>query len=139
MARALARSLGDHLNATSQRWQTFECQGPANAGDPLRRRPPLRPRAQIRTWNVDRLYSALRTVSALIIEHGGDEERAIGARLHDAAEDHGESELRRKWAIIRYYRWLRTIPGTLDGLMLSDVVGQTKRAAERPGGGMLAS
>jgi hypothetical protein len=53
--------------------------------------------------NVDLLYGTLRTVSALITEHGGDEEQAIGARLHDAAEDHGESELRRKWALIRYW------------------------------------
>jgi hypothetical protein len=53
--------------------------------------------------NVDLLYSALWIVSALIIEHGGDEERAIGALLHDAAEDRGESELGRKWALIRYW------------------------------------
>jgi hypothetical protein len=39
--------------------------------------------------NVDLRYSALRTVSALVIEHGGDEEQAIGAPLLDAAEDQG--------------------------------------------------
>ena len=53
--------------------------------------------------NVDLLYRALRTVSALVIEHGGDEEQAIGAPLLDAGEDQGESELRRKWALIRYW------------------------------------
>ena len=34
-------------------------------------------------------FSHLMTVSALVIEHGGDEDQAIGALLHDAAEDQG--------------------------------------------------
>jgi 5'-deoxynucleotidase YfbR-like HD superfamily hydrolase len=33
--------------------------------------------------------SHLLAVSALVLEHGGDEEEAIAALLHDAAEDHG--------------------------------------------------
>jgi (p)ppGpp synthase/HD superfamily hydrolase len=33
--------------------------------------------------------SHLMTVSALVLEHGGDEDQAIGALLHDAAEDQG--------------------------------------------------
>ncbi len=33
--------------------------------------------------------SHLMTVSALVIEHGGNEDQAIGALLHDAAEDQG--------------------------------------------------
>lgn len=33
--------------------------------------------------------SHLMTVAALVIEHGGDEEQAIAALLHDAAEDQG--------------------------------------------------
>jgi (p)ppGpp synthase/HD superfamily hydrolase len=32
------------------------------------------------------------SVSALVIEHGGDEDQAIGALLHDAAEDQGGEE-----------------------------------------------
>ena len=33
--------------------------------------------------------SHLLSVSALVLEHGGDEDQAIAALLHDAAEDHG--------------------------------------------------
>ena len=33
--------------------------------------------------------SHLMTVAALVVEHGGDEDQAIGALLHDAAEDQG--------------------------------------------------
>jgi (p)ppGpp synthase/HD superfamily hydrolase len=33
--------------------------------------------------------SHLMTVSALVVEHGGDENQAIAALLHDAAEDQG--------------------------------------------------
>lgn len=33
--------------------------------------------------------SHLISVSALVLEHGGDEDQAIAALLHDAAEDHG--------------------------------------------------
>lgn len=33
--------------------------------------------------------SHLMTVSALVIEHGDDEDQAIAGLLHDAAEDHG--------------------------------------------------
>lgn len=36
--------------------------------------------------------SHLMTVSALVIEHGGNEDQAIGALLHDAAEDQGGAE-----------------------------------------------
>jgi (p)ppGpp synthase/HD superfamily hydrolase len=43
----------------------------------------------------------LLTVSALVLEHGGDEDLAIAALLHDAAEDHGGQaqldEIRRSW------------------------------------------
>jgi (p)ppGpp synthase/HD superfamily hydrolase len=43
----------------------------------------------------------LLTVSALVLEHGGDEDLAIAALLHDAAEDHGGrpqlDEIRRRW------------------------------------------
>lgn len=34
----------------------------------------------------------LMTVSALVLEHGGNEDQAIGALLHDAAEDQGGEE-----------------------------------------------
>jgi (p)ppGpp synthase/HD superfamily hydrolase len=33
--------------------------------------------------------SHLMTVSAIVLEHGGDEDQAIAALLHDAAEDQG--------------------------------------------------
>jgi hypothetical protein len=58
--------------------------------------------AQTRT-GTSIFYIAHWTVSARVIEHGADEEQAIGAGLLDAAEDQGESELRRKWALIRYW------------------------------------
>lgn len=34
----------------------------------------------------------LMGVASLVLEHGGDEDAAIGALLHDAAEDHGGEE-----------------------------------------------
>ncbi len=43
----------------------------------------------------------LLAVSSLVIEHGGDEDLAIAALLHDAAEDHGGraqlDEISRRW------------------------------------------
>jgi (p)ppGpp synthase/HD superfamily hydrolase len=36
--------------------------------------------------------SHLMTVSALVVEHGGNEDQAIAALLHDAVEDQGGSE-----------------------------------------------
>jgi GTP pyrophosphokinase len=43
----------------------------------------------------------LLAVSSLVIEHGGDEDLAIAALLHDAAEDHGGraqlAEISRRW------------------------------------------
>jgi (p)ppGpp synthase/HD superfamily hydrolase len=36
--------------------------------------------------------SHLMIVSAIVIEHGGDEDQAVGALLHDAAEDQGGQE-----------------------------------------------
>jgi (p)ppGpp synthase/HD superfamily hydrolase len=36
--------------------------------------------------------SHLMTVSALVVEHGGNEDQAIAALLHDAAEDQGGEE-----------------------------------------------
>jgi (p)ppGpp synthase/HD superfamily hydrolase len=37
-------------------------------------------------------FSHLMSVSALVLEHGGNEDESIGALLHDAAEDHGGVE-----------------------------------------------
>ena len=34
----------------------------------------------------------LMTVSALVLDHGGDETQAVAGLLHDAAEDHGGRE-----------------------------------------------
>jgi (p)ppGpp synthase/HD superfamily hydrolase len=46
-------------------------------------------RAQTRKGTPIPYISHLMTVSALVIEHGGNEDQAIGALLHDAAEDQG--------------------------------------------------
>ncbi len=53
-------------------------------------------RRQRRKGNDVPYISHLMAVAALTLEHGGDEEQAIGALLHDAAEDQGGlPELRR--------------------------------------------
>lgn len=49
-------------------------------------------RTQTRKGTEIPYISHLMTVSALVIEHGGDEDQAIGALLHDAAEDQGGLE-----------------------------------------------
>lgn len=46
-------------------------------------------RSQTRKGTSIPYIAHLLTVSALVIEHGGDEEQAIAALLHDAAEDQG--------------------------------------------------
>ncbi len=46
-------------------------------------------RAQSRKGTPIPYISHLMTVSALVIEHGGDEDQAIAGLLHDAAEDQG--------------------------------------------------
>lgn len=46
-------------------------------------------REQMRKGTTIPYISHLMTVSALVIEHGGTEDQAIGALLHDAAEDQG--------------------------------------------------
>lgn len=46
-------------------------------------------RAQTRKGTPIPYISHLMTVSALVIEHGGNEDQAIAALLHDAAEDQG--------------------------------------------------
>lgn len=53
-------------------------------------------RTQRRKGNNVPYVSHLMAVTALTLEHGGDEEQAIAALLHDAAEDQGgREELRR--------------------------------------------
>jgi (p)ppGpp synthase/HD superfamily hydrolase len=49
-------------------------------------------RAQTRKGTPIPYISHLMTVAALVIEHGGNEDQAIGALLHDAAEDQGGAE-----------------------------------------------
>jgi (p)ppGpp synthase/HD superfamily hydrolase len=49
-------------------------------------------RAQTRKGTAIPYISHLMTVSALVAEHGGNEDQAIGALLHDAAEDQGGAE-----------------------------------------------
>ena len=49
-------------------------------------------RAQMRKGTPIPYISHLMTVAALVIEHGGNEDQAIGALLHDAAEDQGGAE-----------------------------------------------
>jgi len=46
-------------------------------------------RSQTRKGTAIPYISHLMAVSALVIEHGGDEDQAIAALLHDAAEDQG--------------------------------------------------
>lgn len=46
-------------------------------------------RAQTRKGTSIPYISHLMTVSALVVEHGGDEDQAIAGLLHDAAEDQG--------------------------------------------------
>jgi (p)ppGpp synthase/HD superfamily hydrolase len=48
--------------------------------------------AQTRKGTLIPYVSHLMSVSALVIEHGGDEDQAIAALLHDAAEDQGGAE-----------------------------------------------
>lgn len=49
-------------------------------------------RAQTRKGTSIPYISHLMMVSALVVEHGGSEDQAIGALLHDAAEDQGGAE-----------------------------------------------
>ncbi|MFH2072142.1 MAG: HD domain-containing protein [Actinomycetota bacterium] len=49
-------------------------------------------RAQVRKGSDIPYLAHLLSVAALVIEHGGDEDQAIGALLHDAAEDAGGAE-----------------------------------------------
>jgi (p)ppGpp synthase/HD superfamily hydrolase len=52
-------------------------------------------RQQLRKGTAVPYLSHLMTVSALVLEHGGDEDQAIAGLLHDAAEDQGgEATLR---------------------------------------------
>jgi (p)ppGpp synthase/HD superfamily hydrolase len=46
-------------------------------------------RTQTRKGTAIPYISHLMTVAALVVEHGGNEDQAIGALLHDAAEDQG--------------------------------------------------
>lgn len=46
-------------------------------------------RTQVRKGTAIPYISYLMTVSALVIEHGGDEDQAIAALLHDGPEDQG--------------------------------------------------
>jgi (p)ppGpp synthase/HD superfamily hydrolase len=58
-------------------------------------------RDQTRKGTSTPYISHLMTVSALVIEHGGNETQAVAALLHDAAEDHGGKdtleEIRRRF------------------------------------------
>ena len=58
-------------------------------------------RAQKRKDTPIPYISHLMSVSALVLEHGGDEDQAIAALLHDAAEDQGGvetlAEIRRRF------------------------------------------
>ena len=58
-------------------------------------------RAQTRKGTPIPYISHLMTVCALVVEHGGDEDQAVAALLHDAAEDQGGKqtlhEIRRRF------------------------------------------
>jgi len=49
-------------------------------------------RAQTRKGTTIPYISHLMIVSAIVVEHGGNEDQAIGALLHDSAEDQGGQE-----------------------------------------------
>ncbi|MCZ8186210.1 MAG: HD domain-containing protein [Beijerinckiaceae bacterium] len=49
-------------------------------------------RHQLRKGTTIPYISHLMSVASLVIEHGGSEDQAIGALLHDAAEDQGGQE-----------------------------------------------
>jgi (p)ppGpp synthase/HD superfamily hydrolase len=49
-------------------------------------------RTQTRKGTAIPYISHLMAVAALVVEHGGNEDQAIAALLHDAAEDHGGAE-----------------------------------------------
>ncbi len=49
-------------------------------------------RAQTRRATPVPYITHLMTVAAIVLEHGGDEDQAIAALLHDAAEDQGGAE-----------------------------------------------
>jgi (p)ppGpp synthase/HD superfamily hydrolase len=49
-------------------------------------------RTQMRKGTSIPYIAHLMTVAALVVEHGGNEDQAIGALLHDAAEDQGGAE-----------------------------------------------
>ena len=49
-------------------------------------------RAQVRKGSGVTYVSHLLGVASLVLEHGGDEDEAIGALLHDVIEDQGVSE-----------------------------------------------
>ena len=49
-------------------------------------------RSQMRKGTLIPYIAHLMTVAALVVEHGGDEDQAIGGLLHDAAEDQGGVE-----------------------------------------------
>jgi (p)ppGpp synthase/HD superfamily hydrolase len=49
-------------------------------------------RTQLRKGTPIPYISHLMTVAALVVEHGGDEDQAIAALLHDAAEDQGGAQ-----------------------------------------------
>ncbi len=49
--------------------------------------------SQVRKDTTIPYISHLMTVSALVVEHGGDEDQAIAGLLHDAAEDQGGAQI----------------------------------------------
>lgn len=53
-------------------------------------------RDQVRKGTTIPYVTHLMSVSALVLEHGGDEDQAIAALLHDAVEDQGGLETLRK-------------------------------------------
>jgi (p)ppGpp synthase/HD superfamily hydrolase len=80
-------------------------------------------RTQMRKGTAISYISHLMTVSAIVIEHGGNEDQAIGALLHDAAEDQGGAdtleEIRRRFgdavAAIVSEAGMATAQGNLPG------------------------
>ena len=75
---------------------------------------------QVRKGSEVAYISHLMAVCALVIEHGGDEDEAIAALLHDAVEDQGGQETRR--AIL--HRFGQRVAEIVDGC--TDAVGHPK-------------
>ena len=73
--------------------------------------------------------SHLLAVAAIVIEHGGDEDEAIAALLHDAVEDQGGAQTRRQILL----RFGERVTGIVEGCTDSDTVPKPPWEARKRG------